>query len=403
MINLPCPANVPGYLFLMRPTVVTLLLALAFATSAPAQSAATTPPAANPSGFVIRRGTNLSHWLSQDFGWQPRSTWVTENDLRFIARLGFDHVRLPLDEKELWRDDGSPNEEAFGLVLKAIGWARASHLRVIIDLHTVRSHHFNAANEGGHNTLFTDPKAQQAFLALWRQLSARLHDQPVDAVAYEIMNEPVADDHEDWNRLITAAHTVIRQLEPNRVLIFGSNRWQIPSTLPLLKVPAGDKNIILSTHTYSPLLFTHYTASWVGTKIYTGPVHYPGPVVSREAYDNLMQKLGQDGQVDLIANAKDVWGPARFAQEFEPAIRRARELGLQLYCGEFGCLPSVPRADRLAYYRDFITTMEAHGMAWANWEYKGDFGLFEWHGEKTTTGAPDMELIDTLLSSRKAK
>jgi len=371
--------------------------------SAIAVSAAPVAVPQNPAGFVIRRGTNLSHWLSQDFGWQPRQTWITENDLRFIARLGFDHIRLPIDEKELWRDDGSRNEEAFALMLKAIGWARASHLRVIVDLHTVRAHHFNAANEGGHNTLFTDPKAQQNFLGLWRQLSARLHDQPVDAVAYEIMNEPVADNPEDWNHLVAIAHAALRQLEPNRVLVIGSNRWQIPSTLPQLKVPTGDRNIILSTHTYSPMVFTHYTASWVATKIYTGPVHYPGPIISPEAYDDLMMKLAGGNQTDLFANAKDNWGPARFAQEFEPAIRRARELGLQLYCGEFGCLPSVPRADRLAYYRDFITTMEDNGMAWANWEYKGDFGLFEWHGEKTMTGAPDVELIDALLSGLKTK
>lgn len=375
-----------------------LAFALLFAAGLDRAAAVTIP--ANPSGFVIRRGTNLSHWLSQDFGWQPRREWITENDFRFIARLGFDHVRLPIDEKELWRDDGSRNEEAFALLLQAIGWARASNLRVIVDLHTVRAHHFNAANEGGHNTLFTDPKAQETFLNLWRQLSARLHDQPVSAVAYEIMNEPVADNPEDWNRLVAAAHAVIRQLEPDRVLVFGSNRWQIPSTMPQLKVPAGDKNIILSTHSYSPLLLTHYTANWVETKIYTGPVHYPGPVVSREDYAGLMRQI-TGKQTDLIANARDDWGPARLAQEFEPAVRRARELGLQLYCGEFGCLPTVPRADRLAYYRDFISTIEANGMAWASWEYKGDFGLFEWHGAKFTTGAPDMGLIDALLSGMK--
>ena len=388
---------IPKFASLLR--VLPLLAAVSFAgVAAPAETAPV-----NPSGFVIRRGTNLSHWLSQDFGWQPRLTWITANDMRFIASCGFDHVRLPIDEKELWRDDGSQNEEAFALLLQALDWAQANHLRVIVDLHTVRSHHFNAANEGGHNTLFTDPQAQAAFLGLWRQLSARLHDQPVSFVAYEIMNEPVADNPDDWNKLVAAAHAEIRRLEPERVLVIGSNLWQLPHTMPLLKVPSGDRNIILSTHSYSPLLFTHYTADWVPTKTYTGPVRYPGPVVPRATYDELMAKFAPAGQGDLVANAKDDWGPARFAQEFAPAIARARELGLQLYCGEFGCLPTVPRADRLAYYRDFIATLEQNGMAWANWEYKGDFGLFEWHREKTLAGAPDVELIDTLMAGRKAK
>jgi endoglucanase len=364
-------------------------------------SATSVAPATNPSGFVIRRGTNLSHWLSQDFGWQPRQQWITENDFRFIAQAGFDHVRLPIDEKEMWREDGAPNEEAFALMLRAIGWARANHLRVIVDLHTVRTHHFNAANEGGQNTLFNDPKAQEAFFRLWRQLSERLRDQPVDAVAYEIMNEPVADDHEQWNRLIAGAHRVIREAEPQRVLIFGSNRWQIPPTVPFLKVPAGDRNIILSTHTYSPFLFTHYTADWVPTKAYTGAVRYPGPVVTEQEF-KMLQKLNKKGEMtDLIGTARDDWGPARIAQEFEPAIRRARELGLQLYCGEFGCLPTVPRADRLAYYRDMVAVMEANGMAWANWEYKGNFGVYEWRDPRQTTWKPDQALLDTLLAGAK--
>ena len=366
-----------------------------------AHAAATASVPANPAGFAIRRGTNLSHWLSQDFGWQPRSQWIKEQDFAFIARAGFDHVRLPIDEKEMWREDGSQNGPAFDLMLQAIGWARAHGLRVIVDLHTVRTHHFNAANEGGRNTLFTDPKAQAAFLDLWRQLSVRLRDQPVNAVAYEIMNEPVADDHEDWNRLVAAAHAAIRQLEPDRVLIIGSNRWQIPPTLPFLKVPAGDRNIILSTHTYSPFLFTHYTASWVPTKAYTGPVRYPGPVVTDAEFKTL-QQLNQRGEMtDLIGSARDDWGPARIAQEFEPAIRRARELGLQLYCGEFGCLPTVPRADRLAYYRDIVAVMEANGMAWANWEYKGDFGVYHWRDPKQTDWTPDTELLDALLAGAK--
>ena len=82
------------------------------------------------------------------------------------------------------------------------------------------------------------------------------------------------------------------------------------------------------------------------------------------------------------------------------AIRRARELGLQLYCGEFGCLPTVPRADRLAYYRDLVGIFEAEGIAYANWGYKGDFGVYEWLGLKDLTGKPDEELLQILAPKK---
>ena len=350
----------------------------------------------NPSGFIIHRGTNLSHWLSQDFGWAPREIWITENDIRYIARLGFDHVRLPIDEKELWQPDGRPNAAEFARLRQAIGWCRTAGLRVIVDLHTVNAHYFNAANEGLANTLWTDPRAQEHFLDLWRELSARLRDLPVDAVAYELLNEPVADTDAEWNQLAARAMQLIRTAEPNRVLVIGANRWQLPQRLPALVVPAGDKNIILSFHTYAPMLLTHHGADWVPIKTYTGPVNYPGPIVDRATYERLMQNP-DPRFTDLVQGADDDWNAARLRREYADAIRRARELGLQLYCGEFGCMPTVPRAARLAYYRDIVGVFESEGIAWCNWEYKGDFGLFEWHGPKQLAGAPDVALIDALL------
>lgn len=348
----------------------------------------------NPAGFIIQRGINLSHWLSQDFGWAPRGVWITENDIRYIAHAGFDHVRLPVDEKELWHPNGQLNSGEFQRLLRAIEWCRVAGLRVIVDLHTVNSHHFNAANEGGSNTLWSDEKAQDRFVDLWRDLSARLKQLPVSQVAYEILNEPVADHDADWNKLVAKALKVIRAVEPDRVLVIGANKWQQPSKLPALELPAGDKNIILSVHSYSPMLFTHHRADWIPFKDFKGPVSYPGPVVGAEALANLRKNPGIR---DLVGDAGDQWGPEKLREHFTPAVQHARKLGLQLYCGEFGCLPTVSRADRLAYYRDIVAVMQSEGMAYANWEYKGDFGLLEWHGPKNLTGAPDMELLDVLL------
>ena len=364
--------------------------------SAVGVTATATAAPVNPSGFAIHRGTNLSHWLSQDFGWAPRDTWITEKDFGFIARQGFDHVRLPIDEKELWLADNSPNKPEFARLVQAIEWSRKAGLRVIVDLHVLKSHHFNAANEGGTNTLWTDPAAQEHLLALWRELSARLRHFPLDAVAYEILNEPVADNPEDWNKLLMKCYATLRGLEPKRVLVIGANRWQMPENLPLLKVPEGDKNIILSFHTYAPMLLTHYKADWVPTKVYTGPVHYPGPIVDKATFTALTRDYDA-GLRNQIGNAAEDWGAVRLRKEYEPAIRRARELGLQLYCGEFGCLPTVPRADRLAYYRDIVSVFEAEAIAWANWEYKGDFGIYEWLGLPALCGAPDKQLIEILV------
>jgi endoglucanase len=372
-----------------------LLAAMAVTTHA----APALPAPSNPAGFAIHRGINISHWLSQDFGWAPREKWFTDKDVRFIAEQGFDHIRLPVDEKELWSADGRPIESEFKRLVSAIDWCQKAGLRVIVDLHTLNSHHFNAANEGLKITLWTDPAKQEHLLSLWRDLSRELRHFPANLLAYEVLNEPVANDPEDWNKLFAKCYTMLREAEPNRVLVVGANRWQMPENLPFMKVPAGDKNIILSFHSYAPMLFTHYKADWVPTKVYTGPVSYPGPVVDAATFAHLTKGY-DEGLKNQIGNAAENWGPERLRREYEPAIRRARELGLQLYAGEFGCLPTVPRAARLAYYRDIVGIFDAEGIAYANWEYKGDFGIYEWRGLKDLCGKPDKELIRILVGKK---
>ena len=50
--------------------------------------------------FRIKRGTNLSHWLSQnneDRG-EARRLHIQEDDFARLDSLGFDFVRIPIDE-----------------------------------------------------------------------------------------------------------------------------------------------------------------------------------------------------------------------------------------------------------------------------------------------------------------
>lgn len=350
----------------------------------------------NPAGFEIKRGVNLSHWLSQCFGWSPRDSYITEKDIRFIKSIGYDHVRIPIDEKEMWAENGTPIPQAFGYLTQALDWCDKAGLRAVVDLHTVRTHHFNADNEGGKNTLFTDPKAQDTFLKLWTDISGILKKYPERLVAYEIMNEPVADEPQQWNALVARAFATLRALEPNRVIVIGSNRWQTAENFPALEVPKGDPNIILSVHTYEPLPFTHYKAAWVPSKDYLGPVHYPGVTITPSDYEKFVDKKNA-ALVGFFWRAQKAFDKQTLTEILKPAIDKARQLHLQLYCGEFGCLPTVEREDRLAYYKDLVAIFEENGMAWSNWEFKADFGIVAFDTAAQKDGPPDRELISVLL------
>ena len=356
----------------------------------------------NPSGFEINRGVNLSHWLSQDFGWAPKYTYISESDIRFIDSIGYDHVRIPIDEKEMWDSAGIPNKKAFKYLTSCLGWCAKYNLRAIVDLHIVKAHYFNAGNEGINNTLWVDSSAQNNFVKLWVELSGILHEYPTRMVAYEILNEAVAPDNEDWNKLMNKAVAAIRKLEPQRVLIIGSNMWQIAPNLQYLKLPNGDKNIILSFHTYTPLAFTHYKANWTQIKYYNGPVHYPGQIITANNYKKYIDTTNEQ-LLSQTADARDTFNKKRLIKVFKEGLEFAKSKNLQLYCGEFGCMPTVDRKERLLFYGDLISAFEDNNIAWCNWEYKGDFGIYFFDAKKKTSLQPDFELIKILLKNSNIK
>lgn len=335
--------------------------------------------------FALRTGVNVSHWLSQsDKRGDERKSYITEADFNKIAMMGFDHVRLPVDEVQLWDSLGTKDSEAFAMLHDAIKWAFAARLRVIVDLHIIRSHYFLAAT----NPLWTDPTEQAKLVEMWQQLSRELRQYPEHMLAYEILNEVVADDPEDWNSLVNRVVAEIRKEEPQRKIVVGSNRWQIPDTFPVLKIPKDDPNIILSFHFYTPIALTHHKAPWTGIAEYTGPVNYPGQIVDTLNYKGLSEAT--INVMKTFANGyytKDV-----LEKTISPAIKIARETGLPLYCGEFGVYPTIPDDPKLHWYRDMCDIFKTNDIAFCHWCYKGDFPVLD------ENGAPNQKLVSILTA-----
>ena len=273
-------------------------------------------------------------------------------------------------------ESGEKYEKSFQFLHKGIQWAIKHKLRVVVDLHIIRAHYFNAGMEGGTNTLWTDAKAQTHFLSLWEELSAELNGYDTHMLAYEIMNEPTAPDHEDWNKLIQRAYDQIRSLEKKRVLVIGSNLWQGVGTFQYLKVPANDPNIILSCHFYEPFILSHYKASWTEFKDITVPVHYPGYLITKEDYEAL-----PEAEQKQVARWLKEWDKSTLHGYLIQAKKKADELGLNLYCGEFGIYRVAPRADAYRWYKDVIEVFDELNMAWCHWDYKGGYTIFNEDGK----------------------
>jgi len=326
--------------------------------------------------IALGRGVNISHWLSQsDARGEQRRTWFTADDVRRIAAWGFDHIRLPVDEEQLWDEQGRREQEAFDLLAAGLDWAEAAGLRVVVDLHILRSHHFNQPTQP---RLYTDAKELSRFCDLWRDLAAFLAERREDHVAFELLNEPVARDPADWNRVAAAALAAVRQVQPTRPAVLGSNRFQSCDTFADLVVP-DDPNLILSCHYYDPVLITHHQASWSPVGVYDGQVAYPGKIVS----DAAMAAIGDPAVRSAVERSNDVWDRRRTWVQLKKPMAVAKRTGLPLYCGEFGCIHRLPQALRIAWYTDVVAVFHELGIGYANWDYRGEFGLLTDHGQDT--------------------
>ncbi|MBO4755120.1 MAG: cellulase family glycosylhydrolase [Bacteroidales bacterium] len=342
--------------------------------------------------FKICRGTNVSHWLSQsEERGEARRLHIQEDDFARLDSLGFDFVRLPIDEVQFWDEDGNKLPEAWELMINAINWAEKHHLRTIVDLHIIRSHYFNAVNENDKNanTLFTSEEAQQGLINLWYQLSDVLKGYSNDSVAYEFMNEPVADDHEQWNALVAKVHKALREREPQRTLVIGSNRWQGYETMKYLKVPEGDKNIILSFHYYNPMILTHRGAWWTPLGQYKGKITYPGIMITKEDFDAAPDAI----KPDLEQYLTQEWNIDKIRADFADAIAAAKKYDLQLFCGEWGVYEPVERDLAYAWTKDMMKVFTENNIAWTTWCYDADFGF--WDQKKHDF--KDKGLVDILM------
>ncbi len=316
----------------------------------------------------LRRGVNVSHWLSQSKRrGEERRQWFTREDMQRIAGLGLDHIRLPVDEVQLWDEQGRREPEAVELLLSALAWAAEAGLRVVVDLHILRAHYFNDALEP---RLYREPAEAERFASLWTDLAALLAATPPDRVAFELLNEPVASLDDGWNRVVELVYRRLRPLCPGRTLIWGPNRWNDMTRMPALWIPHGDANLIIAGHFYSPMTLTHYRASWMPVKDYHGPVRYPGLPVAEADLAGVGEAAAKQ-----VREWNQPWDRAAIARVLDGALAVLRPLGLGLYLDEFGVIAAADDGLAVDWYRDLLDLAEERGVAWAHWDYAGDFSV----------------------------
>jgi endoglucanase len=182
--------------------------------------------------------------------------YTAEDDIRFIAAAGFNTIRVPFDYRMFVTGTAEPKFEGIGYALldRLVGWAKASGLRVILDLHAAPGGQVGASHDGGSGfpLLFYVRANQDLTARLWRTLAQRYRDEPA-VLGFDLLNEPIAPHHDtDYlearlEPLLQRLTAAVREVAPHQVIFLEGTRWG--TTLQALGPPFAD-NLVYTYHSY---------------------------------------------------------------------------------------------------------------------------------------------------------
>lgn len=256
-----------------------------------------------------------------------------------IKEAGFNSVRIPVRWSAHAAID-SPyviDPVFMSRVDWVIGQARLRELAVVLNIHH-------------YEEIFVQPQQEKKrFTGIWKQIAGRYKSYS-NQLFFEILNEP--NDKltpEIWNEFLSEALQVIRATNPQRTVIIGTAEWGGVGSLSKLKIPAEEKNVIVTVHYYNPFQFTHQGAEWVsGSDAWLG--------TTWTASNNEKQAVNSD--------LDKVWS-------YSLVNKRP------IFVGEFGAYSKADMDSRARWTNFVARGCEEREFSWAYWEFCSGFGAYD--------------------------
>jgi aryl-phospho-beta-D-glucosidase BglC (GH1 family) len=265
-------------------------------------------------------------------------------DYRRAAEIGVNTIRTAVEHASLEHRDrpGAWNPEGFARLEQILGWCEQFGIDVVLDLHNALGR-----EGGGDPRLWQQQALQDRFVGVWSELARRYADHPA-VVAFEPLNEPEPRHVEDfparhavWNTLARRTVEAIRATGTDLPVIIDSIEYASPEMFEGL-APTGDAGTVYSFHWYGPSAFHCQKRPWKSDK---GTYHYP---------DTIKGKW---------------WNRRQIAQAWAPALQFADLHGVDLFCGEFGCVGDVPEMEDMVWLLDVISLFDQLGIGWTYYHY----------------------------------
>jgi len=294
-------------------------------------------PSAAEVNRLLGRGINFGNCLEAP----KEGEWGLTLEKEYVQKVkeaGFASVRIPIR----WSAHAAAeapyaiDPTFFRGIDRALDWTEAAGLSTIINIHH-------------YDELYRDPvKEEPRFLALWKQIAARYQDRP-SRVVFELLNEPhdkLSD--ERWNDLLPKALAVIRETNPERIVIVGPGHWNNIDSLQKLALP-DDQRLIVTFHYYSPYEFTHQGAPW-------------DPNAAK-----WVGKTWSGTEAELATLRKD----------FDKVSAWTKQHSRPIFLGEFGAYSRADMPSRALWTKAVVREAETRGFSWSYWEFGAGFGAYD--------------------------
>ena len=304
-----------------------------------------------------------------------------ERELDFIAKQGFNFIRIPTDYN-FWTKDFEytrPDERVFDNLDRYLEACKARGLHMCLNLHRAPGYCINANDREKHN-LWADEEAQEGFGFLWEYFAERYKGVPNSELSFDLLNEPPSvgqygftrDIHERVMRGVIAR---IRAVDPAREIVLdgiAGGGVAIPEL--------ADAGVIHSGRGYAPFEVSHYKASWCGVKDedWKEP-QYPGE------------------------NGGKHWDIQALREYYAPWVE-VEQKGVEVHIGEFGCFNRTPNDVALRWLGDLMGVFRERKWGYSLWNFDGSFGIIN-HGRPGAVYTDmdgfkvDKQLLDIMLEN----
>lgn len=302
--------------------------------------------------------------------------FFTEDDVRVMAELGANVIRIPFNYRHFERDNAPFEylEAGFKRLDAAMDWCVKYNIYVVLDFHAAQGWHnpdWHSDNAHVHIMLYEHKLFQDRFTGLWAEMAKRYKDHPALA-GYGLINEPCTrvqyDEYDspnyDWdglNKVHRLAAQAIRKYDPNHLLFVGGDNFACE--FDGLDVTFDD-NIVVESHNYmSPT---------------GGGDPYPGEID------------GMYWNRDIVAAEFGMHSGTRCAFKYRKPI----------LVGEFGIwYAGYPEAIpyRVAALDDQLGVFDSAGVNWAIWTWKDIASMGSYNLD------PDSAFVRAISPIMKAK